>query len=92
MKKGDKVNQCFEWNLDDGDHVGCYVDPKDKDKFRDVVCQMLKALLNDENIKDHLKLCKELQGIPVYKTNEEASSLKNSGGGSKISSKTEIDL
>lgn len=59
MNKNDKIHHCFEWNLDDaGDHIGCYMDPKDKQKFKDVVCKILKAILNDENIKDHLKLCK----------------------------------
>lgn len=46
------------------------MDPKDKNKFKEIVCQILKIVLNDELIKDHLKLCKELAGIPVYKQSE----------------------
>lgn len=35
MKKADRQYYCFEWSLDEsGDHVGCYMDPKDKDKFK----------------------------------------------------------
>lgn len=59
MNKAGKTYSCFEWCLDDtGDHVGCYMDPKDKAKFKDIVCRTLKLILNDENIHDHLKLCK----------------------------------
>jgi hypothetical protein len=88
MKKSEKTNHCFEWSLDDdGEHVGCYLDPKDKDKFRDIVCRVLKTLLNDENIRDHLKLCKELQGIPIYKDNKETGST-SSGVSSKMSHKS----
>jgi hypothetical protein len=47
------------------------MDPKDSHKFRDIVCKMIKNLLNDENIKDHLKLCKDLPGIPIYKSIKE---------------------
>ena len=50
------------------------MDPKDKEKFRDVLCRALKIILNDDNIKDHLKLCKELPGIPIYKSNTESES------------------
>lgn len=68
MNKGGKVNACFEWSLDEtGEHIGCYMDPSDKDKFKDVACRILKHIFNDENLRDHLKLCKELNGIPVYK-------------------------
>ena len=68
MNKGGKVNACFEWCLDEtGEHVGCYMDPTDRDKFRDVICKILKSMLNDDNIKDHMKLCKEVGGIPIYK-------------------------
>jgi hypothetical protein len=59
MNKNDKINRCFEWCLDDtGDHIGCYMDPKEQERFREVVCKVIKNVLNDENIKDHLKLCK----------------------------------
>jgi hypothetical protein len=48
--------------------------------------------LNDENIKDHLKLCKELPGIPVYKSNSDTESVDSLGivskSGSKISEKS----
>jgi hypothetical protein len=31
MSKGEKTHSCFEWSLDDsGDHVGCYMEPKEK--------------------------------------------------------------
>ena len=49
------------------------MDPNDRDKFRDICCRILKALHNDDNIKDHLKLCRELSGIPVYKDTEKKS-------------------
>lgn len=48
------------------------MDPKDKDKFKDIACKILKLILNDENIKDHLKLCKDLPGIPVYKSADDS--------------------
>ena len=67
MKKKGTVNSCFEWTLSEGDHVGCYMDPKDQERFQDVVCRILKITFDDENIKDHLKLCKHLDGIPTYK-------------------------
>jgi hypothetical protein len=34
------------------------MDPKEKEKFKDISCKALKVILNDENIKDHMKLCK----------------------------------
>ena len=84
MNKGGKVNACFEWSLDEtGEHIGCYMDPLEQDKFRDVICRILKALHNDENIKDHRKLCKDLSGIPIYK---ETTSSNLSGGSSVKSS------
>lgn len=61
------------------------MDPKDKNKFKEIVCQILKIVLNDELIKDHLKLCKELAGIPVYKQSEQT---KTSSVSSKMSSKS----
>lgn len=73
MSKGDRTHSCFEWSLDDtGEHVGCYMDPKDKDKFKDIACKVIRLILNDDNIKDHLKLCKDLPGIPVYKSNTDS--------------------
>ncbi len=72
------------------------MDPKDKEKFKfkDIACRALKQILNDENIKDHLKLCKQLPGIPVYKTN--ADTEKSETGSlpisSKISEKSEANL
>lgn len=68
------------------------MDPKEKDKFRDVLCRALKEIANDENIKDHLKLCKDLPGIPVYKSNTDSESVKSLAASSKISSKSEKDL
>ncbi len=68
------------------------MDPKNKDKFKDVICKIQKQILNDENIKDHLKLCKDLPGIPVYKDKNESSGVKSLGVSSKISSKSETDL
>lgn len=66
------------------------MDPKDKNKFKEIVCQILKIVLNDELIKDHLKLCKELTGIPVYKQSGE---VKSSSVSSKVSAKSlEKDL
>jgi len=45
---------------------------------------ILKRLTNDENIKDHHVFCKELAGIPIYKsevkTNKNVSSNISSEG------------
>lgn len=64
------------------------MDPKEKDRFRDILCKALKEITNDENIKDHLKLCKDLPGIPVYKSNSDSESNKSLGISSKISEKS----
>lgn len=59
MNKGGKTNACFEWLLDEsGEHIGCYMDPKEQNQFRDVTCQVIKHLMQDDLIKDHMKLCK----------------------------------
>ena len=34
------------------------MDPAEQEKFQDLVCKVLKLLMDDENIKDHMKLCK----------------------------------
>ena len=60
------------------------MDPSEQDKFRDVICKILKAILNDENIKDHLKLCKDLTGIPIYKDAQSSSISSNSSKASGI--------
>lgn len=84
MNKGGKVNACFEWVLDEGnERVGCYMAPEKKDAFKDVLCLILKKIADDDNIKDHLDLCQELTGIPVYKKAEEKSSSKISTTSSK---------
>lgn len=56
------------------------------------MCRALKVITNDENIKDHLKLCKDLPGIPIYKSNNDSESVNSLGINSKISSKSEADL
>ena len=67
IKKRGMIKSCFEWTLNEGNHVGCYMNPNDQEKFQDIVCRALKILFDDDNIKDHMKLCKHLEGIPSYK-------------------------
>lgn len=43
--------------------------PEKKETFKDVLCLILKKIADDDNVKDHLDFCQELQGIPVYKKN-----------------------
>lgn len=42
MSKNNATHSCFEWCLDPTDRVGCYMDPKDKEKFKDIACRALK--------------------------------------------------
>jgi CRISPR/Cas system CSM-associated protein Csm2 small subunit len=85
MNKGGKTNACFEWVLDENnERIGCYMAPEKKEAFKDVLCLILKKIADDDNVKDHLDFCQELQGIPVYKkSSDEKSSSKISTMSSK---------
>lgn len=75
INKGGKQQACFEWQLEEDNlHVGCYMDTDKKQEFRDIICLILKDASKDENIKDHLSFCKELAGIPIYKTEVQSTS------------------
>ena len=48
MNKNKTQNACFEWQLDETqEHIGCYMNPKDKEEFKEIICQLIKIVLND---------------------------------------------
>ena len=58
MNKAAKINACFEWLLDEeNQHVGCYFNPDKKESFKNLVCQILKKVANDEHITDQNDFC-----------------------------------
>ena len=49
------------------------MDPEKKSEFKEILCNILHSLANDEHITDPLVFCKELSGVPVYKDVEKST-------------------
>ncbi len=49
FKKGSEDKVSFEWILDttNPEHVGCYFNPAQKDAFKDLLCSILKVVIDD---------------------------------------------